>query len=259
METSKLIFKLIKFFFFNVILPLFDIGTDVQVFILYLFFDKHPNWAFLTLFWIFNPFLVHLGTFAYILFFDTKNAAWSNLFLHIPFVIPLKNCYRAYQLGFELDFGLGHDGKDWAKAEEILQEVAKASQWESFYEAGPQASQQLMIGFSTGRFRPSIVFAIIVSLLSLSWGASRTYFMERSKDKADPDPDVFMVGLRVFPWMVLMVLNSLVQWVLLGGLLGPWVSLVIAINFLCNYTTVKCLYKKKNCEAIVKQCIVEGK
>ena len=88
-------FKLIKFLFFNVILPLFDIGTDVQVFILYLFFDKHPNWAFLTLFWIFNPFLVHLGTFAYILFFDTKNADWRNLFLHIPFVIPLKNCYRA--------------------------------------------------------------------------------------------------------------------------------------------------------------------
>ena len=175
-------------------------------------------------------------------------------------MIPLKNCYRAnYQLGFELDFGLGWDGKDWARAEEILQEVAKASQWESYYEAGPQASQQLMIGFSTGRFRPGIVFSIIVSLLSLSWGASRTYFMERSKDKADPDPDVFMVGLRVFPWMVLMVLNSLVQWVLLGGLLGPWVFLVIAINFLCNYTTVQCLYKKKNCETIVKQQCIKVK
>ena len=45
--------------------------------------------------------------------------------------------------------------------------------------------------------------------------------------------------------MVLMVANSLVMWVLLGGLLGPWVFLVLPINFLCNYTTVKCLYKFK--------------
>ena len=88
-------FKLSKFVFFNVILPFVDIGTDVHAFILYLFYDNNPNWAYLTLFWIFNPFLVHLGTFAYILFFDTKNADWRNLFLHIPFVIPIKNCYRA--------------------------------------------------------------------------------------------------------------------------------------------------------------------
>merc|ERR1719341_2477376 len=45
--------------------------------------------------------------------------------------------------------------------------------------------------------------------------------------------------------MVLMVANSLIQWTLLGGLLGPWVFLVMAVNFLCNFTTVKCFYKSK--------------
>ena len=48
--------------------------------------------------------------------------------------------------------------------------------------------------------------------------------------------------------MILMVANSLAMWVLLGGLLGPWVFLVLPINFLCNYTTVRCLYKFKKAE-----------
>ena len=74
-------FKLIKFLFFNVILPLFDIGTDVHTFITYLFYDNNPNWAYLTLLWIFNPFLVYLGKFAYILLFDTKNADSSTFLL----------------------------------------------------------------------------------------------------------------------------------------------------------------------------------
>ena len=74
-------FKLSKFVFFNVILPFVDIGTEVHAFLLYLFYDKNPNWAYLALFWIFNPFLVYLGKFAYILLFDTKNADSSTFLL----------------------------------------------------------------------------------------------------------------------------------------------------------------------------------
>ena len=74
-------FKLSKFVFFNVILPFVDIGTEVHAFLLYLFYDNNPNWAYLTLLWIFNPFLVYLGKFAYILLFDTKNADSSSTFL----------------------------------------------------------------------------------------------------------------------------------------------------------------------------------
>ena len=209
--------KTIKFIVFNVILPLFDIGTDVQAFFLYLFYYNHPNWAFLTLFWIFNPFFVHLYLFAYILYSE-KKADWHNLFLHFPFVIPFRNCFLALEL-HKLNFGEA-GGKDWARAEEIQRKVTKASLSESYYEAGPQAAQQLIIGFTTGRFRWNIILSIVISLFSLGWGGSRTYFMERSKDEADPDPDVHLVGLRVFPYMVLMVANSLIMWVLLGGLLG---------------------------------------
>ena len=64
--------------------------------------------------------------------------------------------------------------------------------------------------------------------------------MERSEDEADPDPDALMVVLRVFPCMILMVGNSLLMWVLLGGFLGLLVFLVLKINFWSNFTTVKC-------------------
>ena len=175
----------------------YDIYTDVHAFILYLFYDNHPNWAYLTLFWIFNPFFVQLFKFVFILYYNRK-ADWHNLFLHFPFVIPIKNFWLAIKLQ-RLDFGEA-GGEDWARAEAIQQEVARVSLSESFFEAGPQASQQLIIGFSTGQFRPSIVLSIVISLLSLSWGASRTLFIERSEDESDPDPNVFMVGLRVFPW-----------------------------------------------------------
>jgi len=246
------IIKLLKFVFFNVILPIFDISTDVHAFILYLFYDNHPNWAYLTLFWIFNPFLVQIFKFVFILYYNRK-AEWCNLFLHLPFVIPIKNCWHAYEL-HKLDFGEA-GGKAWEEAEKIQREVAKASLSESYFEAGPQASQQLIIGFTTGQFRWSIILSIVISLFSLSWGASRAFFIERSEDESDPDPNVKMVGLRVLPYMILMVANSLIQWVLLGGLLGPWVFLVMAVNFLCNYATVKCFYKStpKNTETTVIQ------
>ena len=69
----------------------------------------------------------------------------------------------------------------------------------------------MTISLSTGHFPPMIMFSTCVSLLSLSWGASRAYFIERGQDKADPDPAIFMVLMRVFPLMVIVVINSLVN------------------------------------------------
>ena len=152
--------EILKFLFFNVILPLFDVGTDVQAFILYLFYDNHPSWAYLTLFWIFNPFFVHLFKFAFVLY-SKKKADWYNLFLHFPFVIPFKNCKLAFEL-HKLNFGEA-GGKDWEEVEKIQREVARTSLSESFFEAGPQASQQLVIGFSTGQFRWNIILSIVIS------------------------------------------------------------------------------------------------
>ena len=236
--------KIIMFLIFNVGLPLFDMATDLQAFVFYLFYYDHPNWALLTLFWIFNPFLIHLCKFLFILANERK-VEWWGLFVHFPFVLPLRNCYLAFEL-YKLRFGMSDfNSKDWERVESIQTEVARSSLTECYYEAGPQASQQIYIGLCTGHFRWNIIVSIVISLFSLSWGASRTFFIERDEDEADPDPDVLLVAFRVFPFMALMVTNSLFMWVLLAGLLGHWVFLELVVNFLVNYATVRCFYKNE--------------
>ena len=147
-------FAIFKFVTFNTILPLFDMGTDVKAFIFYLTAGVgvafHPNWAWLTLFWIVVPFLIHLAKFFYILA-TTGEANWRDLFLHIPFVLPLRNLFYAYKL-FGMRFGIEEDSfwvktlgmrafnsKDFAKVEWIQKQVAKDGLTESYFESGPQA------------------------------------------------------------------------------------------------------------------------
>ena len=71
-----------------------------------------------------------------------------------------------------------------------------------------------------GKFPPSIIVGVIVSVFSLAWGSSRAFFIERTRDEADPDPALNMVVLWVFPCMLLIAVNSMMMWTLTGGILG---------------------------------------
>ena len=110
--------KISKFVFFNSVLPSLDIGTDIRAFLLYLALNDsdhyHPKWAILTIYWVFNPFLFHLGKFFYELA-TTRKAGWFELFIHVPFVQPLRNLYLARKL-FKLRFGFNDfDPRNWVK------------------------------------------------------------------------------------------------------------------------------------------------
>ena len=61
---------------------------------------------------------------------------------------------------------------------------------------------------------------VIVSVFSLTWGSSRAFFIERTRDEADPDPALNMVVLWVFPCMLLIAVNSMIMWTMTGGILG---------------------------------------
>ena len=79
--------------------------------------------------------------------------------------------------------------------------MARAGLSESYFESGPQSVTQLVISFSRGcemvkyqdtsfllfpgRFDASIIFGVVVSVLSLSWGSSRAFFIERTPDQAN--------------------------------------------------------------------------
>ena len=130
-----------KFIVFNSVLPLFDMGTDLRAFFFYASaaVAYHPNWAALTLFWITVPFVIHALKFLH-LFVTTGKADWSDLFLHIPFVLPLRNLILADRL-YDLRYGMSDfDTKDWAEVEVILKKVSKDGLSESFFESGPQAT-----------------------------------------------------------------------------------------------------------------------
>ena len=131
---------ILKFITFNTILPLFDMGTDIRAFFLYLStVAYHPNWAALTLVWIMVPFILHLIKFLYHLLAKTGEANWRDLFLHIPFVLPIRNLYYAYKL-HKLGFGMPNfESKNWAAVEAIQNEVARDGLTESYFESGPQA------------------------------------------------------------------------------------------------------------------------
>ena len=61
---------------------------------------------------------------------------------------------------------------------------------------------------------------VIVSVFSLAWGSSRAFFIERTRDEADPDPIINMVLLWVLPCMILIAVNSMMMWTLTCGILG---------------------------------------
>ena len=61
---------------------------------------------------------------------------------------------------------------------------------------------------------------VIVSVFSLAWGSSRAFFIERTRDEADPDPVLNMVVLWVLPCMLIIATNSMTMWTLTGGILG---------------------------------------
>ena len=71
---------------------------------------------------------------------------------------------------------------------------------------------------------------VIVSVFSLAWGSSRAFFIERTRDEADPDPALNMVVLWVFPCMVLIAVNSMMMWTLTGGILGRDKSIFIILK-----------------------------
>ena len=79
-----------------------------------------------------------------------------------------------------------------------------------------------------GHFPKEIIVGIVVSVFSLAWGSSRAFFIERTRDEADPDPALPMVVLWVFPCMLLIAVNSMMMYTMTGGILGK------AYQFCCS-------------------------
>ena len=57
----------------------------------------------------------------------------------------------------------------------------------------------------------------------------------RTADKADPDPDLMTVALKIWPLMLVITITDLVFLIYMAGLSGGYVFIVISVNFLTSY------------------------
>ena len=241
--------KLGLFVVFNSILPFTDVATDGTT-----FFDLnengHANWAAATFYFMWNPFILHLLAFIYNFINSwckddgegNVNFNWraelKSVLFHLPFVVPIKNLYNAYRL-YQLGFGTKHfDEKNWRKVERIQNEAGMKGMHESFEEAGPQAIVQLVIVFSTGLISTAQKVSIPISIFSLAWGSSRVFFILRTRNESDPDPNVMMILLRILPCELLIVTNSILLWTLIGGLLGKYTFIGVVLSFCTIFATL---------------------
>lgn len=182
------------------------------------------------------------------------------MFIHVPFVVPIRNLYNAYRL-FKLGFGTEEfNEKDWKTVEEIQHEAGINGMQESFMEAAPQAIVQLVVVFSTGRISKAQWVSIPLSLFSLAWASSRVFFILRTRDESDPDPNFKTLFLRILPWELLIVVNSTILWTMIGGLLGKYVFIGVFLSFLIilGALHIKQYSNKKSFDALEDQTQEEG-
>ena len=186
----------LRFLFFNSGMSSSDVVTDLLNALNLL--PDNPRMAGLTTFWMFFPFLVALAIYLFKKGSGQRECCtswrevmwefWTEAGSHLPFVSSLHNAWRTWRL-HKLKYGMS-DFKmsNHKEVEEILDAAGRVSQGESNYEAGPQAVTQvssidyfildifyfqLVIMLTTGQWSYIQVISLIMSVLSLSWGASR--------------------------------------------------------------------------------------
>ena len=147
----------------------------------------------------------------------------------------------------------GFRDKNWGEVEQIQEKAGAAGMYESFTESGPQSVVQLVIILSTGRISTAQKVSLPISILSLTMASSRAFFIQRSRDERDPDPALKTLLLYIFPRMLLMVLNSIILWTMIGGLVSGYIFSGIVLCFVNVYVSLSGfskMVKKGNSSAI---------
>ena len=186
--------------FSNSVLPGTDVTSD---FLTFLELWKHGDikWAIAVLVFMFVPFFFKLGEFVVDLCRgEVKENNVVGLFLHLPFVAPIVHL----SLGLRILLIDPTKPENLSSIEKVAKVAALGSMYEAFLESGPQLQLQLHIILSTGRPTKTQLISIVFSTLSLTLASCRAFYVQRSRELADPEPNVHMI-LRVFPYMLIQV------------------------------------------------------
>ena len=140
-----------------------------------------------------------------------------------------------------------------SQIETILKVSGLTSLYESFGEAGPQLVLQSHIFACTGQISTTQMVTSITSLMSLTWSASRAFFIMRDPDHADADPSLKMV-LPIVPFMLCLVISSTFCLTVAGGILKYWIAAIIAaIAFLNFLVQLRNSTEKHGCKEDAEQ------
>ena len=91
---------------------------------------------------------------------------------------------------------------------------------------------------STGQVTYTQGISLCTSVLSLSWGAARAFMIMRTRDEADPNPEISTLVLRVWPYMIATTIANLALLVCMGGIFGGYIFCCLILNFLSVFTTL---------------------
>ena len=184
----------------NSIVPGADVTSDFLTF-LELLEHGDIQWATAVLFFMFVPFFFKLAEFSVDLCRGkVKENNVVGLFLHLPFVAPIVHL----SLGLRILLIDPTKPQNLSSIEKVAKVAALGSMYEAFLESGPQLQLQLHIILSTGRPTKTQVGSIVLSTLSLTLASCRAFYVQRSREFADPEPNIHMI-LRAFPHMLVQV------------------------------------------------------
>ena len=208
-------------------LPFSDQVTDLVGFF-DLLSQGHVYWAMVTLMWVFLPVVVEIVIFL-TNWITTKTFSPENFkkcFLLFPFVAPGRMLKRWYQLWrnrkdprehWSWSLASEDERKDLVqkrneKMEKIYQDAGSHGVKEAFLESFGQMVTQSVIITSSGHISYTQMVSLPVSILALSFGASKAFFTIRSGEDKNPDPNLKMLLSIIFPLMLVQVGSSALSW-----------------------------------------------
>ena len=118
---------------------------------------------------------------------------------------------------------------------------------------------------STGRYSTTQIISLLTSVMSLSWGASRSFMIMRPAGKADPDPEATTLLFRIWPYMLVfssfkidlafafdchyilqvVTVADLAILVFMAGLMGVFIFVAQFLGFIATYGILTALTRKK--------------
>ena len=226
----------------NSVMPGSDVSSDFLTF-LELLSHGDTRWAIAVLFFMFVPFFFKLAEFVVDLCKgNVKENNVAGLFLHLPFVAPIVHL----SLGLRIMLIDPTKPENLSSIEKVAKVAALGSMYEAFLESGPQLQLQQHIILSTGRPTKTQLVSIILSTLSLTLASCRAFFVQRSREFADPEPNIHMT-LRVFPYM-------LIQVYITRAVLSRFVVNYISYHFCKGAVSLLGVVSNFNAEGVCLRC-----